>query len=98
MFLNKNDAFTVQVRDILQFLTRACLIASGVGLIITLIRIKYLTGLKGEEKEKAIAKYNKDIKLYEKKKAELKSYNESIEQFMINREKEILKELDSIIE
>ena len=54
--------------------------------------------MKGEEKEKAIAKYNKDIKLYEKKKAELKSYNESIEQFMINREKEILKELDSIIE
>lgn len=98
MFLSKNDAFTVQIRDILQFLTRACLIVSGVGLIITLIRIKYLTGLKGEEKEKAITKYNKDIKSYEKKKAELKSYNESIEQFMINREKEILKELDSIIE
>lgn len=97
MFLSKNDAFTVQVRDFLQFLTRACLIASGVGLIITLIRIQYLVGLKGDEAKKAIEEYKEADKLYKEELIIEKEYYDSVKLFIKNREKAILKELESII-
>lgn len=65
-------------------------VIAGIGVIVLLFKIKYLSGLKGEEKKKALekqAKYKKDKEKYE----------DAVEKFFASRKHQIEKELKTLL-
>ncbi len=62
---------------------------AGIGSIVLLFKIKYLSGLKGEEKKKALEKQSR----YKKDK---EKYEDAVEKFFASRKHEIEEELRGI--
>ncbi|MBE5753844.1 MAG: DUF2721 domain-containing protein [Clostridiales bacterium] len=90
VFLGKIETFDYMLKDFFSFISKVGMVATGIGLLVTLINIQFLVGLKGKEKEEA-------LKLYETQNAEFLSYEHSVKQFLSKREKEINKELDELL-
>ncbi len=95
--LGNSKMFEYPLKDIFQLVSKIGMVVSGIGLFITLVNIQFLVGLRGEEKEKALKAYEKQLAKYKKEHEEFMAYETRANRFMVERQKELEKELANLI-